>query len=255
MRKAVVILALLLAPTAVWAQGTLRVLSVRGPVEWKAAAGRSFVPVAATNQPSIQVGDELRTGPNAEIYLGVPDGSYVVVSENSKFTVQDFWSGNLKSIMNLMMGQVHFYIKKLGGQPNPYSVTTPTALIAVRGTIFDVIVDSDKNTEVQCTEGQVKVENIAGDEVILDRGFKTLVRPGERPFMPVPNDTPINKNRLIAIHPKKAPKGEMNGNGAADILAHDNDRGNRISNPAGGSNSNSGTIDNTQRAKPTLTFP
>jgi len=254
MRKAVVILALLLAPTAVWAQGTLRVLSVHGNVAWKAAAGRAFIPVAASNQQVIRVGDELRTGPDADITLQVPDGSYMVVSENSKFTVEDYWSGNLKSIMNLMVGRVRFYIKKLGGQPNPYSVTTPTALIAVRGTIFDVIVDSDKNTEVQCMEGQVKVENIAGDEVILDRGFKTFVRPGERPFMPVPNDTSINKNRLIAIHPKKAPNGDMNGNGPADTLVPNNDRANRISNPAGGSNSNSGTIDNTQRAKP-LTFP
>jgi hypothetical protein len=74
MRKAVVILALLLAPTAAWAQGTLRVMSVHGDVAWKAAAGRAFVPVAASNQQVIRVGDELRTGPDADITLQVPDG-------------------------------------------------------------------------------------------------------------------------------------------------------------------------------------
>src|SRR2546430_9848382 len=120
MRKALVILALLLAPTAVWAQGTLRVITVHGPVEWKPASGRAFVQVVtATNQQLIHVGDQLHTGAGAEITLEVPDGSYMVVSENSKLTIEDFWSGNMRSIMNLMMGQARFFIKKLGGSPNP----------------------------------------------------------------------------------------------------------------------------------------
>jgi hypothetical protein len=254
MRKAFVILALLLAPTAVWAQGTLRVVAVHGNVQWKAGSGSSFVPVAATTQQVVRVGDQLQTGPDADITLQVPDGSWMVVSENSKFTVEDFWSGNLKSIMNLMMGRVRFYIKKLDGRPNPYSVTTPTALIAVRGTEFDVIVDPDRNTEVRCQDGQVKVvENIAGDEVVLNPGYKTFVRPGERPFMPVPNETPINTHRVATIRLKKAPNADLKGNGSADTLARDNDRGNRISNPPAGSNSI--TTDGPQRAKPTLTFP
>jgi len=253
MRKAVVILALLLAPTAVWAQGTLRVLKVFGPVEWKAATGR-FLPVNEKSQQSIQVGDQLKTGPDAEIILGLPDESYIVVSENSNFTVQDYWSGNLKSIMNLIVGRVRFYIQKPGGKPNPYSVKTPTALIAVRGTVFDVIVAPDQSTEVQCTEGSVKVENIAGDEVVLERGFKTFVRQGERPFMPVAIDAPMNRNRVVTIYPKSAPNSDVNGNPANGIAGQDNDRRNRINNPAAGPNSTP-TDNSPQRAKPTLTFP
>jgi hypothetical protein len=88
--------------------------------------------VPLTNQ-LIQAGDELRTGPGAQLILTAPDGSYMVVSENSKLVVEDFWSGNFKSIMNLMLGHVRFYIQHFGGRPNPYSVRTPTALIAVRG--------------------------------------------------------------------------------------------------------------------------
>ena len=68
----------------------------------------------------------------------------MVVSENSKLVVDDFWSGSVRSMVNLMLGQVRFYIQRLGGRPNPYSVRTPTALIAVRGTIFDVEVDLDR---------------------------------------------------------------------------------------------------------------
>jgi hypothetical protein len=126
-------LALMLAPTAVWAQATLRVLSVQGDVEWRAPSGGAFFPVTAMTQQSIQPGGELRTGADAGITLEVPDGSYMVVSENSKLVIKDFWSGNLSSMMNLMMGRARFYIQRLGGRPNPYSVRTPTALIAVRG--------------------------------------------------------------------------------------------------------------------------
>jgi len=256
MRKFFVILALLAAPTAVWAQGTLRVLSVTGHVEWRAAAGRSFVLVTdtATVPQLIQAGDELRTSAGAEIMLGVPDGSYMVVSPNSHLVIEDFWSGSLRSIMNLMVGRVRFTIQKLGGRPNPYSVTTPTALIAVRGTVFDVIVDEAQNSEVLCLEGSVTVENIAFSdrEVVLTPGLRTLVRPNEIPLRPAPE---LDRNRKIAIHQKSTPNADGLVGSSLDLLAHDKDRANRPSSPQNGSNSSPGGSESPQRAKPTLTFP
>src|SRR5437763_1161733 len=251
MRKVLLISLLLLLPSGLWAQAGLKVSSITGPVEWRSASSKPFTTVATAQ--TVQVGDEVRTGPGGQLILEVPDGSYMVVSENSKLTIEDFWSGNLRSIMNLMMGQARFYIKKLGGSPNPYSVRTPTALIAVRGTIFDVIVDATQNSEVQCRDGQVKVENIAGSEVVLDPGFKTLVRRGESPLMPIRIEDEFNRTRIAIIHQKSSPNTDANGAPVIDILGHDNDRGNRISNPQNGSNST--TIDNTQRAKPNLTYP
>jgi hypothetical protein len=229
------------------------VSSVIGPVEWRAAASKTFVPLSAST-PAIQAGDELRTGSGATVILTVPDGSYMVVSENSKLTVDDFWSGNFKSIMNLMLGQVRFYIQRLGGRPNPYSVRTPTALIAVRGTTFDVVVDEAQIAEVRCLEGRVTVENVAlsDREVILEQGFKTLVRPGEFPMTPVRNEAALIKNRVIAVRKKNVPDVDANGIPSIDVLAHDNDRGNRVSDPQ---NANSRTNSNTERAKPSLTFP
>src|SRR4051812_7333302 len=139
MRKVLIVLALVLVPTAVFAQEALRVSSITGPVEWRAASSKNFVHLAANQL--VQPGDELRTQSGSSVILTAPDSSYMVVSENSRLIVEDYWSGNLKSIMNLMLGQVRFYIQRFGGRPNPYSVRTPTALIAVRGTVFDVMVD------------------------------------------------------------------------------------------------------------------
>ena len=253
MRKSVIVLALLLLPAALFAQGTLRVSSVDGQVEWRAASSRTFVPLKA--QAVVQLGDEIRTNSGSGVILTAPDGSYMVVSENSNLTVDDFWSGNFRSLINLMIGQVRFYIQRLGGRPNPYSVRTPTALIAVRGTTFDVFVDDAQFAEVRCLEGRVTVENpaLSYREVILEPGYKTLVRPGEAPLMPVRIEAELNRNLIAKIRGKNVPDSNSNDVPSVDALARDNDRRNRTSDPQNGNNSR--LNENTQRAKPTLSFP
>jgi hypothetical protein len=252
MKKTLIILGLLLLPSALFAQSALRVSSPIGQVEWRSASAKAFVPLAA-NQ-SVQAGDVIRTGPGAQVILTVPDGSYMVVNENSSLILEDFWSGNFKSIMNLMLGQVRFYIQRMGGRPNPYSVKTPTALIAVRGTIFDVMVDDGQASEVYCLDGSVTVENIfrSEREVILSPGTRTLVRPGEYPVPPVRSQAELYGNRVVHMRQKNAPDSNSNSMPSLDALTRDNDRRNRPSDPQG---TNSRVNDNTQRAKPTLSFP
>jgi FecR protein len=249
MRKVLIIVALLLLlPSALFAQGTLKVSSTSGQIEWRAASSKAFVPL--TNQ-LIQAGDELRTGPGAQLILTAPDGSYMVINENSKLVVEDFWSGNFKSIMNLMLGHVRFYIQHFGGRPNPYSVRTPTALIAVRGTEFDVIVDEAQFSEVRCIAGRVTVESTR--EVILEPGFKTLVPPVGAPSMPVRLEAELNRNRVLRIQKKSAPEMDPNGIRSIEMPGQDNDRRNRTSDPL---RAPSRTNSDTQRAKPgTLSFP
>jgi len=253
MRKALPVALLLLLPAALWAQGTLRVSSAAGPVEWRAVSSKPFA-VLAPGQ-GIRVGDEVRTGPGAQLILEVPDGSYMVVSENSKLIVEDFWSGNLRSLMNLTVGKVRFYVQRLGGRPNPYRVTTPTALIAVRGTTFEVTVDDAQFAEVRCLEGRVAVETVGlpDREVILEAGRKTLVRPGEYPLPPVSNDAELIRNRVIRLVRKNIPDINNNGAPSADVLANDNDRRNRPSDPLGAPGSR--TTGSTDRGKPTLNYP
>jgi len=253
MRKMLPVAVLLLLPAALWAQGTLKVSSVSGPVQWRAVSNKPFS--LLTPGKSVQVGDEVRTGPDAQLILEVPDGSYMVVSENSKLIVEDFWSGNLRSLMNLMAGRVRFYVQRLGGRPNPYRVTTPTALIAVRGTTFEVYIDEAQFAEVRCLEGRVAVETVGlpDREVILEAGRKTLVRPGEYPLPPVSNDAELIKNRVIHLVKKNIPDTNTNGAPSADVLARDNDRRNRPSDPL--SSPNSRSTSSTDRAKPTLNYP
>lgn len=257
MRRLGVVLMFLIAPVALMAQGTVRVTSMYGPVELRSVSSQKFVPLAATTQ-MVQVGDEIRTGFGGNVILEVPDGSYLVVSENTSLTVQDFWSGSVKNMVQLMMGRVRFYIQKFGGKPNPYRVQTPTALIAVRGTTFDVVVEPGQATEVRCIEGRVAVESagLSDREVILEAGRKTLVRPGEYPLMPVPLDEAIAGSRVIRVVRKDAPGLDSGkpGDIPASMIARDGDRRHRISDPLQGPNSRiNGT--EIQRAKPGLKYP
>src|SRR5262245_29896526 len=255
MRKVLpgLVVLMLLVPAALSAQGTLRVSSLYGPVEWKAVSSASFSTLAASTQ-TVRIGDEIRTGPGGTVMLELPDGSYMVVSENTTLAIQDYWSGNLKSLVNIMVGKVRFYIQRLGGRPNPYRVTTPTALIAVRGTTFDVAMDESQVVEVRCLEGSVTVETVglSDREVILEAGRKTLVRPGEYPLTPVANDQALETNRVIRMVRKSAPVGNSKDAPSVDILVRDSDRNNRAADPLRGPASHSS--DKVDRAKPTLNY-
>jgi hypothetical protein len=249
-----VFLVLMTAPIA-FGQGFLQVSSLNGKAEIRSASSSVFQALTISTR-QVQVGDQIRTFSGASVVLTLPDSSYMVVSENTDMIIQDFWSGGLRSTVNLMLGRVRFFINALGGRPNPYRVQTPTALIAVRGTTFDVVVDPAQFTEVFCFEGQVAVESagLSDREVILNPGWHTLVSPGRYPLPPVSNDVALVVDRTLKV----VKKGQERENRALDPkglerLIRDNDRMSRPSDrqnsPASQSNSNVG------RAKPSVTFP
>jgi len=248
----------LLVPSFGWSQGNfLKVASLNGKVEIRPGASKTFEPLVDSVRP-VRVGDVIHTGPGASVVLTLPDSSYMVVNENTDLTIRDFWSdGSVHNIVNLMLGRVRFYIEKVGGRPNSYRVQTPTALIAVRGTTFDVDVDASQYTEVICLEGQVGVESVGSPdrEVILNPGWHTGVAQGQVPVKPVLKGEELSSNRTLRVV-KKGPKADDKNVDprALEQLVRDNDRSNRPTDryktPA------SGTDPNVARAKPgTMTYP
>ena len=68
--------------------------------------------------------------------------------------------GDWRDLVDVWLGRIRVHIQKLGGEPNPNRVHTPTAVISVRGTTFDVSVnDDDETTFVAVEEGVVTVEH------------------------------------------------------------------------------------------------
>lgn len=134
---------------------------------------------AVSSGDSIQVRQVIVTGPDGYASFEVSDGSTFEVFPNSRVTFRAN-PGNWRDLVDVWLGRIRVHIQKLGGQPNPNRVHTPTAVISVRGTTFDISVDdSDETTHVAVEEGQVAVEHRLmprdGDPKILNAGDEVVV--------------------------------------------------------------------------------
>lgn len=112
------------------------------------------------------------TGPDSYAKFQIPDGSTFEVFANSRVTFRDGYL-SLTDLLDVWIGRVKVFIEHTRG-PNPKSVTTPTAVISVRGTAFDVVVeDDDGTTFVTVDEGLVAVRNLTAP------GAEPLLKPGD----------------------------------------------------------------------------
>lgn len=127
---------------------------------------------------ALQAGDEVRpqqvilTGPDGHAQFQVSGGSTFEVYPNSRLIFRNN-PGNWRDLLDMLIGRVKVHIQKWGGQPNPNNVRTPTAVISVRGTIFEVAVeDEDATTFVHVEEGSVAVRHLlrGGEPKVLNQG-------------------------------------------------------------------------------------
>ena len=111
----------------------------------------------------------VKTGPDGYARFQVSDGSTFEVFNNSQVVFRanpPSW----KDLLDVVIGRVKVYIQHLPGVPNPNNVSSPTAVISVRGTVFEVNVeDEDGTTFVSVDEGLVGVRSraVASAEVLL----------------------------------------------------------------------------------------
>jgi hypothetical protein len=111
----------------------------------------------------------VKTGSDGYARFQVSDGSTFEVFPNSQVIFRanpPSW----KDLLDVVIGRVKVYIQHLNGIPNPNNVSSPTAVISVRGTVFEVSVeDQDGTTFVSVDEGLVAVRSKApaGGEVLL----------------------------------------------------------------------------------------
>ncbi len=108
---------------------------------------------------SVQARQVIVTGPDGFAQFQVSDGSTFDVYPNSTVVFRKN-PPNWRDLLDMLAGKVRIHIQKLGGQPNPNRILTPTAVISVRGTTFDVSVnDQDEATLVEVEEGIVDVRH------------------------------------------------------------------------------------------------
>lgn len=134
----------------------------------------------------VQKRQEIVTLGNGYALFQVNDGSTFEVFANSHVIFRNN-SGDWRDLLDLFLGRVKVHVQKFGGQPNPNRVTTPTAVISVRGTIFDVqIEDTDATTLVLVEEGVVSVRH-----ALIPSGAAKVLSEGE--YLRVYKTQPIAK--------------------------------------------------------------
>ena len=120
---------------------------------------RDSQPWALNMGDQVKLGQVIIAGPDGYAVFEVSDGSRFEVYANSRVVFRKT-PGNLKDLLDVLIGRVRVHIQKWGGQPNFNRVFTPTAVISVRGTVFDVEVEDEEDTTlVMVEEGLVEVQH------------------------------------------------------------------------------------------------
>ena len=137
-------------------------------------------PIVLNTGDTIQVKQTVITGADGYARFQLEDNTIWEVFANSKVVFHD----NYPSWMDMLyvwIGHVKIFEEHTKGE-NSKKVTTPTAVISVRGTTYDVVVeDDDGTTWVTVDEGAVEVGNrtYPGPPVLLNPGDSIRVFRGQ----------------------------------------------------------------------------
>lgn len=135
--------------------------------------------IALFPNSTVAAKEEIVTGPDGYAVFRIRDGSTFEVFPKSRVTFQGQWT--IEDMLQLVLGKIRVQIEHRNG-PNHKKVSTPTAVISVRGTIFDVSVeDEDGTTYVGVEEGQVLVRHLLqpGPEKVLNQNEWVRIYPNQ----------------------------------------------------------------------------
>lgn len=172
-----------LTPSYAQSRERAKAVEVQGQV-WVQRGGQvalfqSGTPGADLKNSTVGANEEIFTGPDGHAVFQIGDGSTFEVFQNSHVLFQAKWT--LEDMLELILGRIRVQIEHSNG-PNHKKVSTPTALISVRGTVFDVAVeDTDGTTYVGVEEGQVEVRHLLqpGDSKLLNPNESIRIYPNQ----------------------------------------------------------------------------
>ena len=149
------IFAVIALPAAAVAQAPVgKIVAVTGNAILE-RSGRQFRPA-----PEIEIasGDVFRTAAGSTVQLLFRDATRIAVGPNSTFSVDDVeMRRGRQSARRFSVNAVGGSFRFLSGRSRAgvYEVTTPTATMGVRGTVFDVAVNRAQDTTLATFDGVV----------------------------------------------------------------------------------------------------
>jgi len=132
--------------------GTAVVTTVTGRAEVQRRGDVDWLPTAAGAR--LAEGDNIRAHAGSSAVLDLPDGSTIFVAENSRIVVSklefDPQSQARQAFFHLAVGKMRAVVSQAAimlvkSRQSNFAVTTPTAVAAARGTVFEVVYDATQN--------------------------------------------------------------------------------------------------------------
>ena len=155
----------------------------KGEVRVQVPAGNMAAPKRGQVLPA---GTIVETGEGRLVLVLRADESEVLVQPHTRLVVSEPAPGNWNAV-DILLGRVRAYIRKRTGGAPPFQMGIPSAVIAVRGTRFDVEVNGRGASEVDVFDGLVEVASTTlGSSVLVSPGFSSRVGIGTAPEPPVP---------------------------------------------------------------------
>ena len=158
--------------------------------EWRGSV-QVQLPGSAPGHPTrgqvLPEGTTLDTQDGRLVLVLRADESEIVVQPHTRLILRAPQPGNWETLQ-VILGKVRAYIRKRTGGAPPFQMGTPSAVIAVRGTRFDVEVNATGISEIDVFEGLVEVGSatLPGVSVLVGPGMSTRVGVGGPPETPVP---------------------------------------------------------------------
>jgi hypothetical protein len=155
---ALLALAAAFAPAAAWAQaqgpGHAEVVKLAGRVEVQRKGAPAQWAATAVGA-RLADGDEIRAHAGSSAELALPDGSTVVVAENSRLVVNrlefDTQGKSRTALFHLVAGKARAAVNQAAitlvrARQSNFAISTPSAVAAVRGTLYEVTYDAAQST-------------------------------------------------------------------------------------------------------------
>lgn len=123
-------------------------------------------------------GDKVKTAKNSRCEIKFADGSVVRIDQNSIYTIEQSAISQKSKKVNssLSIGSLWANIKKLVTSNDSWNLRGPSAVVAVRGTIYRMEAAADKTAKVLVYEGSVNV-NPSSSEAVSPQQQKSSGKP------------------------------------------------------------------------------
>jgi len=158
---------------------TAKLFTAKGSVEYLKKDTAVWVAVKAPFM--LEVGDQVKTGPKSKAEIYIKYGSKIRLGEETTFVIGAVApEGN---VVEVARGKMQAWIRKFVGRG--FTVRTPTAVCAVRGTVFGVEVSEAGQTTWDLFSGSVQIADNRNRTIDLQPNQRLEVTQAEGAAVPV----------------------------------------------------------------------